>query len=70
MPAETTNYMILGFAVVAVVLGLHLASFPIRIRSLRADLAALQPARKPAAKKRKPAAKAATKRKAASKRRR
>lgn len=67
MPAETTNYMILGFAVAVVVLGLHMASFPLRIRNLRADLAALQttPKRKPAAKKAKTA-----KRKAAAKRRR
>jgi hypothetical protein len=63
MPAETTNYLILGFAVTLAVLGVHLASFPIRIRNLRADLAALQasPGRKAAPKrkaaKRKPAVK-------------
>lgn len=70
MPIETTNFMILGFAVSFAIIGLHLLSFPMRIRNLRADLSALQPARKAAAKKRKPAAKAAVKRKAASKRRR
>ena len=61
MPAETTNYMILGFAVTFIAFGLHLASFPLRIRNLRADLAALQstPKRKTAA-KRKPAARRKT----------
>lgn len=57
MPAETTNYLILGFAVIFLVFGLHLASFPLRIRNLRADLNALQalPRRKAAAKGKKAA---------------
>jgi hypothetical protein len=40
--AETTNYMILGFAVIFGVLFIHLASFAVRKRNLAADLRALQ----------------------------
>lgn len=55
---ETTNYMILGFAVIFGVLFLHLASFVVRSRSLNRDLAMLEqldkkPAKKKAAKKKK-----------------
>jgi hypothetical protein len=50
--AETTNYMILGFAVIFGVLFVHLASFAVRKRSLAADLRAMQSAgRKPAKRK-------------------
>lgn len=71
MPIETTHYMLLGFAVAFVTMGLHLLSFPLRTRSLKADLQALgnpaakpkaKPAAKPAAKKAaKPAAKKSAK---------
>ncbi|MCW5879192.1 MAG: hypothetical protein KIS80_10045 [Anaerolineales bacterium] len=59
---ETSNYMILGFAVVFAVMLLHLISLPLRYRNLQADLAVLEeqkpakkaaPKKKPAAKKRK-----------------
>lgn len=64
MPIETTNYMILGFAVTFVTMGLHLASFPLRTRNLKADLQVLQTAAKPA---KKAAKKAAAKKPAAKK---
>ncbi len=56
---ETSNYMILGFAVVFAVMLLHFISLPLRYRNLQADLAVLQeqkPARKAPGKK--PTAKA------------
>lgn len=40
--AETTNYMILGYAVIFGVLFLHLASFVVRNRNLRHDLEMLE----------------------------
>lgn len=65
MPIETTNYMLLGFAVAFITIGLHLVSFPLRTRNLKADLQALETApkvsTKPAGKK------AAAKKKAAPK---
>lgn len=61
-PAETTGYMILGFAVIFGVLFLHLASFATRKRSLAADLQALQASSRSSA-KRLPKAKTKTKRK-------
>lgn len=65
MPIETTNYMILGFAVAFVTIGLHLFSFPLRTRNLKADLQLLQAKPKTAAKK--PAAKKTVAKKAAKK---
>lgn len=55
--AETTNYMILGFVVIFGVLFLHLASFPLRKRSLAADLQALERVDRKAAPRRKTKAK-------------
>lgn len=40
--AETTNYMILGYAVIFGVLFLHLASFVVRNRNLHRDLEMLE----------------------------
>jgi hypothetical protein len=37
MPAETTNYMIAGYAFVFIVMGAYLASFAIRWRNLMRD---------------------------------
>ena len=50
MPIETTNYMLLGFAVAFVTIGLHLVSFPLRTRNLKADLQALETVPKASAK--------------------
>lgn len=36
-PAETTNYMIMGYTVIFVVLGLYLVSLYIRNRNLKRD---------------------------------
>ncbi len=41
-PAETTSYLILGYAVIFGVLFLHLASFVVRNRNLRTDLELLE----------------------------
>jgi len=41
-PAETTGYLILGYAVIFGVLFLHLASFIVRGRNLRRDLQMLE----------------------------
>lgn len=41
-PAETTNYLILGFVVIFGALTAHLASLSLRARNLRSDLALLQ----------------------------
>jgi len=65
MPIETTNYMILGFAVAFVTIALHLFSFPLRTRNLKADLQLLDAKPKTAAKK--PAAKKTVARKTAKK---
>lgn len=54
---ETTNYMILGFAVVIGVMLLHAASLPLRYRNLQADLAVLEEEGKAAPSSKKPAAK-------------
>ena len=54
MPIETTNYMILGFGIAFAVIGLHLASFPLRVKNLKADYEILRSAKaapKKAAKK-------------------
>ncbi|UYN90051.1 MAG: hypothetical protein KIT08_02155 [Anaerolineales bacterium] len=54
MPIETTNYMILGFAVTFGAIALHLASFPLRVKNLKADyeiLKSAKPAKKTAPKK-------------------
>lgn len=66
MPIETTNYMILGFGIAFAVIGLHLASFPVRAKNLKADyeiLRSAKPAKKAAPKKaaKKKAAKKAAK---------
>lgn len=59
-PAETTSYMILGFAVIFSVLLIYLASFSLRSRNLRSDLELLEkPKRKPS---RRPKKKRKTKR--------
>lgn len=50
MPIETTNYMLLGFAVAFVTIGLHLVSFPLRTRNLKADLQVLETVPKASAK--------------------
>jgi hypothetical protein len=63
MTPDTSNYMILGFVVIFGVLGLHLASFVVRKRSLAADLQALQPAARKKAAPKKAQRKAKAKRK-------
>jgi hypothetical protein len=50
-PAETTNYLIFGFAVIFGVLILHIASISFRVRNLRADLILLEGIRKKGKKK-------------------
>ncbi len=68
MPIDTTNYMILGFAVTFVTMALHLASFPLRTRNLKADLQVLQTTARPAKKAvKKTAAKKTAAKKAAKK---
>lgn len=37
-PAETTNYMIMGYTIIFVVLGLYLVSLYIRNRNLKRDV--------------------------------
>ena len=44
-PAETTGYLILGYAIIFGVIVLHLASFEIRKRNLKADMEMLKPRR-------------------------
>ena len=39
---DTSNYMIAGYAVLAIVLGVYLASFFTRFRSLKQDLELLE----------------------------
>jgi hypothetical protein len=53
-PAETTSYLILGYAVIFGVLFLHLASFAVRNRNLRADLELLEKLEKKPSKRRAP----------------
>jgi hypothetical protein len=50
-PAETTSYLILGFAVIFGALMLHIASVSMRARNLKADLALLETLGKKAKKK-------------------
>jgi hypothetical protein len=52
--AETTSYLILGYAVIFAVLFLHLASFVVRNRNLRADLELLEKFEKRPSKRRAP----------------
>jgi hypothetical protein len=40
-PAETFNYMVLGFAVILGTMGLHVVSLLVRFRNLRRDLEVL-----------------------------
>ena len=40
-PADTFNYMVLGFAVILGTMGLHVASLLVRFRNLRRDLEVL-----------------------------
>ncbi len=42
MPPETTNYMILGYAVVVILLAAVIGYLVLKARSLRAELEALQ----------------------------
>lgn len=55
---ETTNYMILGFAVIFTVLFVHIASFSIRSRNLTRDLEILEGLQSQPVKKAKKASKA------------
>lgn len=41
-PADTFNYMLLGFAVILGVMGLYIANIALRFRSMRRDLKVLQ----------------------------
>lgn len=50
-PAETTNYLIFGLAVVFGALMLHIASISMRARNLRADLVLLENLQKKGKKK-------------------
>lgn len=50
MPIETTNYMILGFAVTFGAIALYTISLTLRIRNLKADHQILKSAAKPAKK--------------------
>lgn len=47
MPIETTNYMILGFAVTFGAIALYLVSLPQRTKNLKAEYEILQSAAKP-----------------------
>jgi hypothetical protein len=50
-PAETTNYLIFGFAVIFGTLILHIASIAIRARNLSADLLLIEDIQKKGKKK-------------------
>lgn len=41
-PAETFNYMLLGFGVILGVMGLYVANIALRFRNMRHDLRVLQ----------------------------
>jgi cytochrome c-type biogenesis protein CcmH/NrfF len=41
-PAETTNYMLLGYGVIFLVLGIYIASLYIRSRNLKRDARLLE----------------------------
>lgn len=47
MTPDTTNYMILGYAVFSVVMAVYLASLFIRFRNLKQDLEVLEELEKP-----------------------
>jgi len=46
-PADTFNYMVLGFAVILGTMGLHVASLLVRFRNLRRDLDVLEEVQSP-----------------------
>ncbi|HEX9675220.1 MAG TPA: hypothetical protein VGA07_04525 [Anaerolineales bacterium] len=46
-PADTFNYMVLGFAVILGTMGLHVASLLVRFRNLRRDLEVLEEVQSP-----------------------
>jgi len=48
-PADTFNYMVLGFAVILGSMGLHVVSLLVRFRNLRRDLEVLDEVQAPAA---------------------
>lgn len=41
-PAETFNYMVLGYAVILGVMGVYIANIALRFRNMRHDLKVLQ----------------------------